>query len=161
MCFPDTHTIPVMSSTFQLNIKLNKNKKQWCKGIYSSTLKLLFWRSSEYLERYLTVLNHLKLNWVPIKKGLFTKEAHILCLISAGWHEVPFGPCLFRMFGDCELAPLQQERVLCYEAIIKKTRGSFSTPCLLCRAFITWPLKERSALDRLWRENTGGRVHAN
>lgn len=88
MCFPDTHTIPVMSSTFQLNIKLNKNKKQWCKGIYSSTLKLLFWKSSEYLERYLTVLNHLKLNWVPIKKGLFTKEAHILCLISAGWSPI-------------------------------------------------------------------------
>jgi len=34
-------------------------------------------------------------------------------------------------------------------------------PCLLCRAFITQPLEERSALHKPGRENTGGQVGAN
>lgn len=43
----------------------------------------------------------------------------------------------------------------------KKDKRPFSMPCLLCGAFITWPLRERTALDKLGRENTGGQVHPN
>lgn len=34
-------------------------------------------------------------------------------------------------------------------------------PCLLCGAFIAWPLKGRTALNKPGSENTGGQVHPN